>query len=189
MASKANRTIAQFFNFSGYSVMVDGGTISSSQQNNMKTGLWLLLQLATSLVRSNGSKNQSLRGNAAEASGRNLQEAPGCTPLPTNKYLQLVNRDTRLVMHVTGGSQAPGAAVIQEYQDEGTHDNFRLISSGFGGYYHIIAQHSGLALAGEIVVVSRVGGVIIISKRCLTTRSSCFSLASLFIQFREAAEP
>jgi hypothetical protein len=38
--------------------------------------------------------------------------------------------------------------------DRYIHDNWRLVSSGFGGYYHIIAQHSGLALAGKFIVVS-----------------------------------
>ena len=72
-----------------------------------------------------------------------------CEPLPTGDFFQIINRQTNLALHVDGMSTTSGANVVEEYLAAGTHDNWRLIPSGFANYYHIIAEHSGMALAGK----------------------------------------
>lgn len=99
-----------------------------------------------------GQSTHGLRTNnnnhVPESRQRSLQSE--CAELPTNLYFHLINQEALLAMHVEGASLAEGANVVYEYLDDGVHDTFRLVSSGFGNYYHIMAQHSNMAITGTL---------------------------------------
>ena len=101
--------------------------------------------LATVFVQYRGSHSSTLRTH------RKL--VVQCEPLSTSVFFQIVNHDTGLLLHVENGSMQSGANVVQEYVDDGFHDNWSLISTGFGNYYHVVAEHnSGKALAGKVAL-------------------------------------
>ena len=62
-------------------------------------------------------------------------------------YFQLLNRETHLSLHVEDMSNANGANVVYEFLEDGMHDTFRLIRSGLGNFYHIVAAHSNKVIA------------------------------------------
>lgn len=103
--------------------------------------LTAFLYLATLVSSSLRGENNSSRVETH----RGLQE---CAELPTNLYFHLVNHEAHLSLHVEGGSFANGANVVYEYLDDGVHDTFRLVKSGLGQFYHIMAQHSNNAITG-----------------------------------------
>lgn len=84
---------------------------------------------------------------------RSQRELQNCAELPTNLYFQLLNSQTHLALHVVGGSKADGANVVSEVMDAGFHDTFRLVRSGLGNFYHIVAQHSNKVIAGRLKIV------------------------------------
>ena len=118
--------------------------IAGLNSTMIKASTILLTALALVAPVCGQTQNRTTTQRLRSSSRRNLQS---CAELPTNLYFQLLNRETHLSLHVEGMSNANGANVVYEFLDDGMHDTFRLIRSGFGNFYHIVAMHSNKVIA------------------------------------------
>jgi hypothetical protein len=70
----------------------------------------------------------------------------GCTLTTNNatRYYQIVNRNSGLVMDVSGGGTNAGAQVIQWTNHNGLNQQWKLVPDG--AFFQIVNRNSGLVL-------------------------------------------
>lgn len=57
-----------------------------------------------------------------------------------------------MALNIANGAKTPGASAVQWEELADTHDNWRAERAN-DGRYHLIAEHSGLYLHGELTFV------------------------------------
>ena len=75
---------------------------------------------------------------------RRMQQA--CMVIDTNKYYRISAKHSGLYLSVDGLSTAEEGNVIQD--EVGQSTNWRFYSIGTGNYFNLVAEHSGMGLAG-----------------------------------------
>ena len=75
-----------------------------------------------------------------------------CASLPTGQFYNIIAKHSNMAVNVEGAFLTNGASLIQWPVSQANNDNWRFESVG-SGYYQIIAEHSGKAMNGTILLV------------------------------------